>query len=165
MATLAMRKVQLADGMVLIGATKRPMALRDGMQMLGDHSSANRRHWRVTASAFAILDQHRNPMVWLEGNLSNVQVVGEMACTVAKPTYAGFRPPGLAGGTAVEQLKWFEVIRDAQGRAILRTWWAQGENINRTCRICRDEYFPARWGARFQRIRELMQLMGLETGE
>lgn len=130
----------------------RSVAMRDGLMMVGDHAMpAGRRHWRATASAFAITDFHKNPLLWIEGD----QVVGDMALTVAKPQYAGHCDPGVTS-FGDETLLWFEVVRQG-GMPMLRTWWARGKNIDRTQRVARLEILDLKtWP---ERLRQLLQLM------
>ena len=128
----------------------RTVAIRENLVMVGDHEMpAGRRHWRVTASAFAITDYHKTPLIWVEGD----QVVGDMAVTVPKPQHGGI----VASPAANEILLWFEVIR-LGGMPVLRTWWARGRNVDRTQRVWRVETFnPKVWP---ERMKQLLQLMG-----
>lgn len=131
----------------------RTIAMREGLVMVGNHTMPpGKRHWRAAASSFAITDYHKTPLLWVEGD----EVVGDMAITVPKPQDAG------RGGTETpiasnETLVWFEVIR-LGGMPVIRTWWARGENIDRTQRVWRIETFDPKTGP--ERLRQLLQLMG-----
>ena len=131
----------------------RHVAMRDGLMMTGDHHlPPGRQQWRCTASAFAITDYHKNPMLWIEGN----QVVGEMSLTVAKPQYAGRADPGITPNSN-QTLLWFEVVC-LGGIPMIRTWWALGWNIERTQRVARLEILDVNtWP---ERMKQLLQLMG-----
>jgi hypothetical protein len=130
----------------------RTVAMRDGLMMVGDHAMpAGRRHWRATASAFVIVDYHRTPLLWIEGD----QVVGDMALTVAKP-HLDRGKPVIALPADNETLLWFEVVR-VRGLPMIRTWWARGENVDRTQRVARLELLDLKtWP---ERMRQLLQLM------
>lgn len=128
----------------------RTVAMREQLLMVGDHTMPpGRRHWRATASAFAIVDYHNTPLLWIEGD----QVVGDMALTVPKPHQGG----PAASIAANETLLWFEVVRMG-GMPVLRTWWARGDNVDRTQRVWKVETFDQKtWP---ERLRQLLQLMG-----
>jgi hypothetical protein len=130
----------------------RTVAMRDGLMMVGDHAMpAGRRHWRATASAFAIVDYHGTPLLWIEGD----QVVGDMALTVAAPELVKGKPVVATPGEN-ETLLWFEVVR-IKGLPMIRTWWARGRNVDRTQRAARLELLDLKtWP---ERMRELLQLM------
>lgn len=130
----------------------RTVAMRDGLRMVGDHAMpAGRRHWRATASAFAIVDYHNTPLLWVEGD----QVVGDMALTVASPEMQRGKPV-LAMPGEEETLIWFEVVR-VKGLPMIRTWWASGANVDRAQRIARLEMLDLKtWP---ERMRQLLQLM------
>jgi len=124
--------------------------MRDGLMMLGNHTMPpGKRHWRSDAAAFAIVDYHGTPMLWVEGN----EVVGEMALTVAKPELLKGAPDVLSN----ETLLFFEVVRIG-GSPMIRTWWARGKNVERTQRVARLEILDVKtWP---ERMKQLMQLMG-----
>lgn len=134
----------------------RRVGLRDNLLMLGNHHMpAGKRHWRSDASAFAITDYHGTPLVWAETTGGKTEIVGEMAVTVAKPTYAG-RGGGAVAPLANETLVWFEVVKIG-GAPMVRTWWARGKNIDRTNKVARLEIIDVKnWRTRFA---ELLQLM------
>lgn len=130
----------------------RRVGMRDNLVMLGNHHMpAGKRHWRSDASAFAVTDYHGTPLIWVEGQ----EVVGEMAVTVAKPTYAG------RGGEAVaplanETLVWFEVVKIG-GAPMIRTWWAKGSDTVRTQKVARLEIVDVKtWRTRFAELLKLM---------
>lgn len=127
--------------------------MRDGLMMVGDHTvPEGKRHWRATASAFAIVDYHGTPLLWIEGG----QVVGDLALTVAKPAFARGQPE-IVERHDDEHLLWFEVV-PVRGVPMIRTWWARGANIDRTQRIARLEAFDLKtWP---ERMKQLLQLMG-----
>jgi hypothetical protein len=135
-----------------MGLSLRTVAMRDGLVMVGDHAMpAGRRHWRATASAFAITDYHRTPLLWIEGD----QVVGDMALTVASPEMQRGKPAIVEPGDN-ETLLWFEVVR-VKGLPMVRTWWARGANVDRTQRVARLELLDLKaWP---DRMRQLLQLM------
>lgn len=128
----------------------RTVAMREQLLMVGDHAMPQgRRHWRATASAFAIVDYHNTPLLWIEGD----QVVGDMAITIPKPQHGG----AVLSVAANETLLWFEVVRMG-GMPVLRTWWARGKNVDRTQRVWKVETFdPKTWP---ERMKQLLQLMG-----
>lgn len=134
----------------------RRVGLRDNLLMLGNHHMPQgRRHWRCDLGAFAITDYHGTPLVWAETTGGKTEIVGEMSVTVAKPTYAG------RGGESVaplsnETLMWFEVVKIG-GAPMVRTWWAKGENVERTMKVARLEIIdPKTWKTRFGELLKLM---------
>lgn len=130
----------------------RTVAMRDGLMMVGDHSvPAGKRHWRSSAGAFAIVDYHGTPLLWIEGD----KVVGDLALTVAKPAMIRGKPCIIEAEND-EHLLWFEVVR-VKGAPMIRTWWARGENIDRTQRVARLELLDLKtWP---ERMKQLLQLM------
>lgn len=130
----------------------RRVGMRDNLVMLGNHHMpAGKRHWRSDAAAFAITDYHGTPLLWVEGK----EVVGEMAMTVAKPTYAG-RGGETVAPLANETLMWFEVVKIG-GAPMVRTWWARGENVDRTNKVARLEIIDTKnWRTRFAELLKLM---------
>lgn len=130
----------------------RKVAMRDGLMMVGNHTMPpGRRHWRSDASAFAIIDYHGSPLLWVEGD----KVVGEMSLTVAKPKLD--RGNGLpVVPSPNETLLWFEMV-SVSGLPMIRTWWATGKNVERTMRRARLELFDVKaWP---ERMKQLLQLM------
>lgn len=132
------------------GSAVRKVGMRDDVMMVGTHTvPPGRRHWRSDASAFAIVDYHGTPLMWVEGD----QVVGEMALVMPKPKYAGRGEEPLATDT----LLWFEVVKIG-GMPMIRTWWARGKNTERTQRVAKLEILEVKtWP---ERVRQLLQLMG-----
>lgn len=130
----------------------RRVGMRDNLLMLGNHHMpAGKRHWRCDKNAFAITDYHGTPLVWSEGD----HIVGEMSVTVAKPTYAG-RGGAAVAPLANETLMWFEVVKIG-GAPMVRTWWAKGENTERTCKVARLEIIDVKnWRTRFAELLKLM---------
>lgn len=130
----------------------RKVAMRDGLMMVGNHHMPpGRRHWRSDAGAFAIIDYHGMPMLWIEGG----EIVGEMALTVAKPQLD--KGNGLpVTPNPNETLLWFELVKVA-GLPMIRTWWAVGRNIDQTMRKARLELFDQKtWP---ERLKQLFQMM------
>lgn len=138
------------------GAIRR-VAMREALLMHGDHEMpAGKRHWRATASSFAITDYRNTPLLWIEQLGGVVQVVGEMSLTMPKLTYTGrFGPQAMPGPN--ETLLWFEVIK-VDNMPVIRTWWARGENVDRTQRVAKLEILDVKTAP--ERLRQLMQMMG-----
>jgi hypothetical protein len=130
----------------------RRVGMRDHLLMVGNHHMPlGKRHWRSDAAAFAITDFRGTPMLWVEGNY----VIGEMSLTVAKPQLEhGSGVPAVPNDN--ETLLWFEAV-SVGGLPMIRTWWAIGENIDRTMRRARLELFDRKtWP---ERMRQLLQMM------
>lgn len=132
--------------------------MRLDLSMIGNHHMPpGRRHWRADASSFALIDQFDQPQLWIEGpGIENIDVVGEMAMTVAKPVFD--RGNGLPViPNANETLLGFGLVRQ-NGLPMIRTWWAVGKNVDRTMRRARLELFNAKtWP---ERLNQLLQMMG-----
>lgn len=130
----------------------RKVAMRDGLMMVGNHHMLQgKRHWRSDAGAFAVIDYHGTPMLWVEGG----EIVGEMSLTVAKPQLDKGNGLPVIPNTN-ETLLWFEMV-NVSGLPMIRTWWAVGKNIDHTMRKARLELFDKKtWP---ERMKQLLQMM------